>query len=208
MKKTILLILSVVSIGIFAQDLKLPAPRRTGGATLREALERRCASRTFTGKAISEQQISDLLYAACGINRKDKGKLTIPTARNVQDITVYAATEQGIYRYDSAENSLKLVRKGDFRSQMGMQKAMFAKSALALFYVSDLAKYDFGTQEERLVYAASHAGYATQNVSLVCAAEGLGNVVIGSYRKDKAPELLGLGKGARIMMAHLVGVVK
>ena len=66
----------------------------------------------------------------------------------------------------------------------------------------------FGTPEDRLIFAASHAGYATQNVSLVCAAEGLGNVVIWSFTKDKSPELLNLGKGSRIMMAHLIGVLK
>ena len=203
-----MVLLASLTIGIAAQEQKLPAPQKTGGATLREALEKRCTSRIFTGKEISAQQISNLLYAACGINRKDDGKLTIPTARNVQDLTVYAATRQGIFRYDPAKNALILIRKGDFRDQMGMQKKMFVNSALVLFYVSNLGKYDFGSKEDRLVFAVSHAGYATQDVCLVCAAEGLGNVVIHSFNKTKAPELLKLGKDDRVIMAHLVGVVK
>lgn len=208
MKKALLVLLASLTVGIFAQEQILPVPRKTGGATLREALEKRCTSRNFTGEEISAQQISDLLYAACGINRKDDGKLTIPTARNVQDLVVYAATKQGIFRYDPAKNVLAPIRKGDFRVQMGRQKKMFANAALVLFYVSNYAKYDFGSEADRLVFSISHAGYATQDVCLVCAAEGLGNVVIYSFDKTKAPELLGLGKDEKVIMAHLVGVVK
>ena len=209
MKKIIIFTLAALTAGLFAQDLKLVPPQTKGGATFREALAKRCSLRNYTGKALSAQQLSNLFYAACGMNRKDTKKLTIPTARNVQDIVLYAATAQGIYRYDAESHSLKLLKKGDFRSQMGMQKGMFAKAAVVLIFTSDLSKYNFGGSEaEKKIYAGVHAGFAIQNVGLFCAAEGLGNVVIGSYNRKNVPALLGLGKNQPVMMVQLVGTLK
>ena len=206
--KTILL-LSLCTVGLFAQDLKLMPPRTTGGTPLRDALTKRCSMRDFTGEALSAQQLSDLFYAACGMNRKSDKKLTIPTARNVQDLVLYAATEQGIYRYEAASHTLKLCKKGDFRARLGMQKAMFQKAAVVLIYTSDLAKLNFGaTDAEKKIYAGVHAGFAMQNVGLFCAAEGLGNVVIGSYDRTSVPEILGLDDKHPVLMAQLVGIPK
>ena len=208
MKQIVLLCLAVLSFSAVAGDLKLNTPGTSGGATLREALSKRCSLRNYTGAALSAQQLSDLFYSACGINRKSDGKLTIPTARNVQDIVLYAATADGIYRYNAAAHTLVLLKKGDFRTRFGMQKAMFAKAAVVLIYTSDLKKYNFGSDQEKNVFAAVHAGFAMQNVGLFCAAEGLGNVIIGSYDRKSTPELLGLGKDSAVLMVQLVCVLK
>ena len=86
---------------------------------------------------------------------------------------------------------------------------MFAKAAVVLIYTSDLKKLNFGNSDaEKKVYAGVHAGFAMQNVGLYCAAEGLGNVIIGSYDRKKTPELLGLTKGQPVLMVQLVGVLK
>ena len=122
---------------------------------------------------------------------------------------VYAAVKQGIYRYDAMTHSLILLKKGDFRQQFGMQKGMFAKAAAVLIYTSDLKKLNFGgSDSEKKVYAGVHAGFAMQNVGLYCAAEGLGNVIIGSYDRKKTPELLGLQNNQPVLMVQLVGVPK
>ena len=209
MKKTMILILTILTAGLFAQDIKLIAPQTTGGATLREALSKRCSNREYTGASLSAQQLSNLFYAACGMNRNDVKKLTIPTARNAQDLVLYAATKDGIYRYDAASHMLILQKKGDFRQQFGMQKGMFAKAAVVLIYTSDLKKLNFGASEaEKKIYAGVHAGFAMQNVGLYCAAEKLGNVIIGSYDRKNTPALLGLQKDQPVLMVQLVGVLK
>lgn len=209
MKKLMILCFAVLTAGLSAQNVKLIAPQTSGGATLRESLTKRCTNRNYTGKELSAQQLSDLFYSACGMNRKDAKKLTIPTARNAQDLVLYAATKQGIYRYDAASHSLVFLKKGDFRQQFGMQKGMFAKAAVVLIYTSDLKKLNFGNSDaEKKVYAGVHAGFAMQNVGLYCAAEGLGNVIIGSYDRKKTPELLGLTKDQPVLMVQLVGVLK
>ena len=209
MKKTMILFLAVLTVGLLAQDIKLPTPQTTGGATLREALSKRCSSRKYTGASLSTQQLSNLLYAACGMNRKDVKKLTIPTARNAQDLVLYAATKDGIYRYDAASHTLILQKKGDFRQNFGMQKEMFAKAAVVLIYTSDLKKLNFGVSDaEKKIYAGVHAGFAMQNVGLFCAAEKLGNVIIGSYDRKSTPELLSLQKEQPVLMVQLVGIPK
>ena len=116
MKKIIMLALATLTAGLFAQDLKLLPPQTKGGATFREALTKRCSLRNYTGQALSAQQLSDLFYSACGMNRKSDKKLTIPTARNIQDVVLYAATAEGVYRFDAATHTLKLLKKGDFRA--------------------------------------------------------------------------------------------
>lgn len=207
MKKTIVLFFAALTIGISAQSVKLVSPQTTGGASLREALTNRCSLRDYTGAALTPQQLSDLFYSACGVNRKSANKLTIPTARNAQDLVVYAATKQGIYRYIPETHSLQQIKTGDFRHQLGMQKEMFAKAAVVLIYTSDLKKLNFGSSDaEKKVYAGIHAGFAMQNVGLFCAAEKLGNVVIGSYNRKNIPELLGLQKDQPVLMVQLVGV--
>ena len=206
MKKTIMFALAILSAGLIAQDIKLPAPQLTGGASLREALTKRCTTRKYTEKELSEQQLSDLFYAASGMNRKDEKKLTIPTARNVQDIVIYAATKKGIYRYYPGTHMLKQIKKGDYRIQFGVNKSMFSAASVVLIYTSDLKKYRFkSSAEEKKFYAGVHAGFAMQNVNLFCAAENLGTVVIGMYDKKNIVSQLKLGAQQPVLMAQLVG---
>ncbi|MBE6406860.1 MAG: SagB/ThcOx family dehydrogenase [Lentisphaerae bacterium] len=209
MKKIIIFTLAVLSAAVYAQSVKLLPPQTTGGATLREALAKRCSLRNYTGKDLTANQLSNLFYSACGVNRKGENKLTIPTARNAQDLVLYAATKHGIYCYVPETHFLRQIKRGDYRQQLGMQKAMFAKASVVLIYTSDLKKLNFGSSEaEKKVYAGVHAGFAIQNVGLFCAAEGLGNVVIGSYNRKNIPALLGLGKDQPVLMVQLVGTLK
>ena len=207
MKKTLFLAFCTLSLASFAQDLVLPAPQTDGGKSFRYAIANRRTVRKFTGADLTMQQLSDLCYSACGINRKAEKKLTIPTAMNAQDLVLYAATKDGIYRYDAEKHLLKQLKKGDFRSKFGMQKAMFEKAAVVLIYTSDLSKLKFvKTDTEKKMYAGVHAGFAIQNAGLFCAAEGLGNVVIGSYDRKNTPELLGLDEMHPVLMVQLTGI--
>ena len=79
-----------------------------------QALNERKSSRTFINKELTEQQLSDLLWAANGFNRDDKR--TAPTANNKQELELYVATKSGIYFYDALNHILKEVRKGDRKS--------------------------------------------------------------------------------------------
>ena len=98
-----------------AQDTVLPAPQKsTTDGSLLKALQDRKSVRKFSDKALSDQQLADLLWAATGVNRPD-GRLTAPTARNKQDITVYVGKADGTFRYDAKANKLVKIGSSDLR---------------------------------------------------------------------------------------------
>lgn len=117
-----------------AQEIKLPAPNRTGGKPLMESLSQRKSTRSFSDKELSSQQLSNLLWAANGFNRDDKR--TAPTANNRQELELYVVLKDGIYFYNAKEHRLTLVNKGDFRKNAGMQEFV-ADAPLNILFVSD-----------------------------------------------------------------------
>src|SRR5512137_2733760 len=129
------------SLGSAAQDLKpvkLPVPQTDGGRPLMQVLKDRRSTREFGPANLSRQTLSNLLWAAFGINRPD-GHRTAPSAMNWQEVSIYVATPEGVYIYDAKENALNPVLAGDFRATTGTQS--FVKdAAVNLVYVSDLSK--------------------------------------------------------------------
>lgn len=193
---SILSIFFIMSYSISAQDIKLPAPDRTGGKPLMQALNERQSIRSYQDRELTPQQLSDLLWAANGFNRDDKR--TAPTANNRQELELYVTTMSGVYFYDARNHLLKEVKKGDHRAQAGSQDFV-AQAALNLIFVSDMEK---ASSKE---YAYTNCGFVAQNVYLYCASEGLGAVVRGSFDRDKLRELLKLPSNQEVLLTQSVG---
>lgn len=171
-----------------AQDIILPKPQTTGGMPLMDALSARKTSRDFSDRQLSQQQLSDLLWAASGVNRPD-GKLTAPTARNSQQIDIYVYTTENVYLYLPKENTLKLVATGDNRKKAAMQP--FAQEApIILVYVANYDKMQSYDDAGKAFYGATDCGNVGQNVYLYCAANGLNTVELGSIYRDDIKALL------------------
>ncbi len=185
-------------------DLVLPSPRMEGGMPLLQALKERHSSRAFSTKPLPEQLLSDLLWAACGINRPDSGKRTTPTARNWQEIEVYAVMEDGVYLYDAGAHLLRAVSPKDLREQTGTQPFV-ATAPLNLVYVADLAKMEGAPAESQALYSATDTGFISQNVYLFCASEGLATVVRGLLDRDTLAKALNLPDHKKIILAQTVG---
>lgn len=149
----------------------LPAPQKTGGKPLMEALALRATSRAFDKRDLAVQQLSDLLWAAFGINRAD-GKRTAPSAKNNQEIDLYVLLKRGTFRYHAQAHRLEPVSPADLRAYGAMQT--FALDApVTLVLVADLAKTGTGPLEQRRAWAHADAGYISQNIYLYCASTGL-----------------------------------
>jgi len=193
-----------------AQDLKdisLPAPRMEGGKPLMQALKERQTSRAFSEKKLPLQVLSDLLWAAAGINRPDSGKRTAPSAMNWQEIQVYAVMEEGAYLYDAKANILKAIAKGDLRKLTGNQD--FVTSApLNLLFVADTTKIRRVTGEDQILFMGADTGYISQNVYLFCASEGLATVVRGMVNRKALSKALNFPESMRIVLAQTVGYPK
>lgn len=182
---------------------KLPKPRMKGGKPLMTALKLRHSTRRFSPKPLSDQELSDLLWAAFGVNRPS-GKRTAPSAMNWQEIDIYVATKDGAYLFDAKAHSLKRILKDDIRARVGLQP--FVRTApVVLIYVADFAKMRRASRENKVFCSATDTGFISQNVYLFAASEGLATVVIGLVRRAELAKTLGLRSDQRIILAQPVG---
>ena len=150
--------------------VELPAPQKSGGLSVLEALGVRHVERSFDSRALPLQEVSNVLWAACGVNRPD-GKLTVPSAMNKQDITVYVGRADGTYRYDAKNNKLVKIGSGDLRQEAG-QRNKFIQTAPTVVVIAS----DTSLQSGRLAICGIDAGAVMQNIYLHCAANGLATV--------------------------------
>jgi SagB-type dehydrogenase family enzyme len=192
-----------------AQALKpvqLPPPQTAGGRALMEVLKDRKSTREFGSGTLPPQTLSNLLWAAFGINRPDERR-TAPSAMNWQEVSIYVATPEGVYVYDAKANVLEPVLPGDFRAATGTQS--FVKdAAVNLVYVSDFSKTGGAASSESEMYTAADAGFIAQNVYLYCASEGLATVVRASIDKPALAKTMRLQPQQRIILAQSVGYPK
>jgi len=205
-----LIIAFLINIASVAQELlpiKLLPPQTKKGKSLMEALEGRCTTREYSDRAMSLQDISNVLWAANGINRAKEMKHTAPTAVNWQEIDVYAVLGKGIYLYDPHDSTLYPVVKGDLREQAGTQE--YVKTApLNLIYVADYAKMKSAEEAKKESYASADAAFIAENVYLLCAAFDMGCVVRASVDREKLSVTMKLRSEQKIVLGQTVGFLK
>jgi SagB-type dehydrogenase family enzyme len=152
--------------------------------------------------------LSNLLWAAFGINRPESGKRTAPSAHNWQEIDIYVALEKGLYLYDPTANVLEPVLDEDIREATGLQ-SFVGTAPVNLVYVADLERITGDHSDEvKENLAGMDTGFIGQNVYLFCASEGLATVVRGWVDREKLGEIMGLRDTQRIILAHTVGYPK
>lgn len=200
--------LVVANLCAMSQDVKtLPAPDKNVNMTLYQALQQRKSVREFSEKEISEMQLSQLLWAATGVNRPD-GRLTAPTAINAQDISVYVCTKEGAWLYLPKENSLKKVTDKDIRLPLATRQVNVAKAPVNLLIVTDNAKFRNNDTEGPTTNGAIDAGYVSQNIDLACEALGLATVPRAMMEKEQVRQALGLTGTQHPVLNHPVGYQK
>ncbi len=159
---------------LYAQNIKLPTPNKSGGKPLMTVLNERKSSRDFSEKSLPNQQLSNLLWAAWGYNRADKR--TAPSSQNKQEMDIYVALASGCYLYDARKNELVLVVKQDLREKTGKQD--FVKNApVNIIFVADKRKMAQQDEQSMLQTAYINTGFISQNIYLYCASEGLATVI-------------------------------
>ena len=182
-----------------AEEVALPAPAKTGGMPLMQALAERKTIRDYKPGELDAATLSEILYAANGVNRPD-GKRTIPTAMNKQDLEVYVALPGAAYHYDAKANKLVKIADGDSRAELIMNKNMARNAACILVYASDSSKFP-----NDIKYPAIHVGEASQDVYLYCASKGLGTVSLGMYDEKGVRKVFKLDDKMTVILAQAVG---
>ena len=199
--------LFTVTAACLAEDLKvisLPAPDTAGGKPLMQALKNRQSAREFSTDKLSLATLSNLLWAAWGINRPDSGKRTAPSASNREEIEIYVATADGLYLYEAKEHRLQPILAADLRAQTGTQTYV-GTAPLNLVYVADFDKMGSESSEDKIFYSACDTGFIAQNVYLFSASEGLATVVRGSVDRSALAKAMHLRPEQHITLAQSVG---
>ncbi len=200
------LALFLVTAGYAQEVIKLPPPQKEGGMPLMQALNERRTGREFSPEKLPIPVLSNLLWAAWGINRPD-GHHTAPSASNRQEIDVYVAMSEGLYLYEPKEHQLKRVVSEDLRKATGTQD--FVKDApVNLVYVADLTKGNRKTPEEIEFYSGTNTSFLAQNVYLFCASEKLETVVRASIDRAALAKAMHLRPDQKITLAQTVGYPK
>ncbi len=190
--------------GTVLGELALPPAQTTGGLPLMQALQRRQSGREFRPDALSPQQLSDLLWAAAGINRSEHGGRTAPSAMNAQEVDLYLALPQGLYRYEPQRHVLLLVKAEDVRRVTGYQD--FVDNApLDLVFVADHSRMKLVPAAARESYASVAAGAMAQNVYLYCASAGLVTVVRAWFDRTALTQAMGLTPDQQVLLPQTVG---
>jgi len=193
----------------FAQDAKpiaLPPPQKQGGKPVMEALQDRKSAQEFNPATLSPQDLSNLLWAASGINRPD-GKRTSATASNKQELDIYLAMANGLFLYDVKAHALLPVLKDDIRSQTGSNNYL-KDAAVVLIYVSDYARMNKGTEETMLINATTGAALAAQNVYLLGASAGLAVRVRSNIDRPMLAKVMNLRADQKITLDQAVSYSK
>ena len=189
-----------------AQELKpveLPTPRTEGGMPLMSALRLRHSTREYSDRALSLQTLSDLLWAAFGINRPN-GDRTAPYWRHVMVIDIYAAMADGVWLYEPKAHALLPYLQADIRADTGLQDFV-AKAPLDLVYVAHGERMTDVSPEERRLYSSVDTGFIGQNVYLFCASDGLATVFRGAVDYKKLDRIMKLPEGQFVTFAQTVG---
>lgn len=198
-------LLPVLLLPLLLSAQKLPDPATRGGMPLMEALAKRQSIRSFSEKELPQQILSNLLWAAWGVNRPATGQRTAPSAHNRQPIDLYVITPKAAYLYEAKSHSLVQVAEGDLRRLAGRQDFVYT-APVNLIYVEDTARS--GNDAQAAVWAGVTAGAIAQNVYLYCASEGLATVVRGWVDHEPLAKALHLKPSGRVILAQTVGYPK
>jgi len=196
------------------QSITLPKPQTDGGKSVLAALQERRTNRSIRVDKLPPQMLSNLLWAAFGVNR-EKGNFgkpgrTAPSASNSQEIDLYVALPEGVYLYEAVPHSLRPVVAGDFRARSGRGAA--ATAPVNIFYVVDLSRYVLEGNPDRRIndpeiqktYYYCAVGLIAQNVYLFAASQGLA-AWLHNCDKVNTPEEFKLRPDQHVLFAQTVG---
>ncbi len=192
-------------------EITLPLPQTDLDFPLMKALANRRTKRKWGNGQLSDQELSNLLWAACGVTleetKKSKSRRTAPSACNSQEIKIYLAMDKGVYLYDERDHKLVQVLAKDIRKNIGTQK-MMQNAPIGLIYVSDYLKmktFLFKDDNRKWFVSATDTGFISQNVYLYCAAAKLNTAILSLVDRNNLHEIMGLKDNEKIVYTQVVG---
>ena len=196
----------MAALGVQAQDIALITPETGAGCNVMQAFAQRRSTREFDPKALTTQEMSNLLWATMGVNSQDN-KLTAPSCRNLQEIRLFVVDDKGAYEYMPTSHTLRHVADGDFRPVVAGQQKFVNDAPMSIVIVADMDK--FGSTDSRaMTMAAIDAGIVTENACVAAAGLGFAAVPRASMDTAKLQEILGLNENQIPLMNVPLGHFK
>jgi nitroreductase len=192
-----------ISLAQEPKPIQLSKPQIGSGNSLMQLLWKRMSSREFSPEPLPVEVLSNMLWAAFGINRPD-GKRTAPTASNRQEIDIYVASANGLYLYDAKANLLNPILAEDIRGVTG-RSPYVREAAVNLIYVADYSRMGTVTNEMKDLHSAADTGLISENVYLYCASEGLATVVRSGIDRPALANIMKLRPDQKIVLAQSIG---
>ena len=192
--------------GDAAKTIPLPAPEKEGGMPLMEAISKRRSDREFASTELPLPTLSNLLWAAYGVNRPEGGR-TAPSALNAQEVDLYVALPSGAYFYDASTHALQLVVSSDLRQITGYQDFV-DEAPLDIIFVADYNRTKLVPIALRESYAAVAAGAISQNLYLFAASNGLATVIRAWIDREAMANALGLSHDQQVLLSQTLGYSK
>jgi len=188
--------------GFGTQAIKLPPPATKGAVSLEEALQNRRSTRKFANRSLELAQISQLLWAADGINNP-QGKRTAPSGRAAYPIDLYLVAGErgvtslapGVYRYVVADHSLELVASGEFRPAVAKacnSQVWIGEAPVIVVITGDIQRSAAKNGDQAALFTHLEAGFIGQNIFLEAGALGLGAGVAGGFKDQPLAQALKL----------------
>jgi len=187
--------------------ISLPQPQTAGGRPLMQALNERRSLRHFGPQTLPLSVLSNLLWAASGINRMEQGKRTAPSAGNRQEIDIYIVMTRGAYRYEAKSHCLCPVLGVDIRTLAGRNRFV-SEAPVNLVFVADFALLNQKNESDKILYSAADTGFVSQNVYLFCASEGMATCVNGNIDRVSLAKAIKLRPEQKIILAQSIGYPK
>ena len=200
----IVLALALMTMGtIQAQDvISLPQPEVNKlSMPLGDVLQKRRSERKYSNQEISLQTLSTILWAACGVSDPKTGKITAPSAINMQDIKIYVCSKDGACLYNAKANTLTKVSGKDLREVLAGRQT-FAKSAPVTLLLVSTKDTDRSPNER---YGAVDAGYVSQNIYLACTALGMKTVARAQMDVEALRRALNFPATTLLELNHPIG---
>lgn len=185
--------------------MKLPPAQTVGGMPLMQALSQRRTTRMYADRPLPPQVLSNLLWAAWGINRPESSLRTAPSWRGKMQVDLYLAMADGVSIYDAKAHALVPHMKEDLRAATTTDQAFVKTAPLNIVYVADSGRLEQTTPESTIISGVADSSVIAQNVYLFCASEGLATVIRGLVPREKLKEQLKLSPTQNIYLAQTVG---
>ncbi len=206
------------ALGVTKEEeaMKLPKPRVDEEASLKEAVRKRRTVRSFSTEPLSTEQLSGLLWAAQGITEERGFKRAAPSAGALYPMDVYVAAGErsvtglnaGVYHYQPADNSMKLIREGDARNELArasLGQMWMSRAPITLVITAEYARICGKYGDRGVRYAMIEAGHVGQNIFLMAEALGLGAGIVGAFNDREVIQLMGIPSAHEPLLIMPVG---